>query len=104
MSDETLTVKKENVLRAAEKCGDAKAVLKELFPDVFKEEKKYWEAKDLSCTIKDNNGGLFIEIHTPDTTFIQPALCNKVEDKIFVPFYMSNGFELCGGNFRIKKL
>jgi len=35
-----VTTTEERVKAAAEKCGDAKAVLKELFPDVFKE---YWE-------------------------------------------------------------
>jgi hypothetical protein len=35
MSDETLQVRKERVLAAAAKCGDAKRILGELFPEAF---------------------------------------------------------------------
>jgi hypothetical protein len=41
---ENLTITKESVLRAAEKCESAREVLKELFPDVFKDEWEFYRA------------------------------------------------------------
>ena len=38
MSDEILTVKKDNVLAAAKECDEAKRILAKVFPDAFEDE------------------------------------------------------------------
>lgn len=48
-----LDITKEKILEAASKCGDAKEILKTLFPDVFEEE--FWEVK-----IKENKEIYFV--------------------------------------------
>ena len=53
MSDEILTVKKENVLAAAKECSDANRVLRKIFPDVFDE--KCFEVGDIVKLIAPNN-------------------------------------------------
>jgi hypothetical protein len=53
----------EAVKRAAEKCGTAKEILKELFPEVFRESppKEEWEDITGGCRfVPDNAGGPFI--------------------------------------------
>ena len=50
-----LTVKA--VKRAAEKCGTAKEILKELFPEVFRGSPPEWEEMDLSEFHLDNDLG-----------------------------------------------
>ena len=43
MSDEILTVKKDNVLAAAKECAEAKRILAKVFPDAFEEEREWKE-------------------------------------------------------------
>lgn len=42
-----LKISKERILEAASKCSTAKETLKTLFPEVFKEENKYFELRHL---------------------------------------------------------
>ena len=46
-----LKITKERVLEAAESCGDAKEVLKKLFPEVFKEKSKYYDSSEIRLRV-----------------------------------------------------
>ena len=53
---EELKITKERVLSAAGKCGTAKEVLKELFPEAFGAE---WENVSGKCIVSPSNGGVY---------------------------------------------
>ena len=52
MNDEILTIKKENVLRAAEECSEAKRILAKVFPDAFEKEKEWKKIEWLGNNLK----------------------------------------------------
>ena len=68
-----LKITKERVLTAAEKCEDAKEVLQELFPDVFKgqwkditEEIEWKIVKDNATSVSKKNMHHLVGFHTDD--------------------------------------
>jgi len=63
--DEKLTITAGDVLRAAEKCGTAKEVLKEMFPKVFEDEWEIVPVKELDLEYlgEDSLSSDFIRIN-----------------------------------------
>lgn len=55
---------KKQVLKASEKCSDAKEILKDLFPDAFNEEDGWEEipADELTYKSQCNTGGSYLTI------------------------------------------
>ena len=51
MNNKELKVTEERVKAAAEKCGTAKEILKELFPEVFRESPPEWEDVTKLCLV-----------------------------------------------------
>lgn len=104
MSDEILTIKKENVLAAAKECSDADMVLRKIFPDAFEEKDEYCEPKDLKTEIRTKGDGLFFVITEGRRNLTSSQTCMEMDNRIFIPFFKDDGIELDGGNFKIKKL
>ena len=50
-----------DIKRGAEKCGTAKEILKELFPEVFRESPPVWEDVTLKMKLYPDNGLFFIQ-------------------------------------------
>lgn len=68
-----LEIKKERVLKAAEKCGDAKNILKELFPEVFEQEFKPGRF------YKDELGGVVVCYDESDDAKLFKGICVNPE-------------------------
>ena len=72
----------EAVKRAAEKCGTAKEILKELFPEVFWESPPEWENITTKCVIvpytasclEDDIMGIGVPMNDGDTPFYCPLV------------------------------
>ena len=104
MSDEILTVKKDNVLAAAKECDEAKRILAKVFPDAFEEKKTYCKIEELECRIATFGDGLFFKIILPGGHRIMSGYdCKEEGGRIWVPFFKGDGFELDEKNFKIKK-
>ena len=107
MSEE-LKIKKERVLAAAEKCEEAKGILKELFPEIFEKEyeEKYgkWGEKDIEIRLHRYDDGLFIVLgtHEEDKAISGPTGQAFEQDGLTWISFFSSCIKLTSkGNFRI---
>ena len=83
MNDE-LKITKERVLSAAEKCGIAEEILKELFPEVFNVSPPEWEDITKKCRISNVGNSLY------------------VHDGFYYCFLIPNGAEVVPGAGDVK--